>query len=82
MSDQPVGQMSNEELISALRRDLADTSHLDAADQVAFKAERQKRLATEAQVNALEAAAKDASMPDAEIRVGLHALWHKLRSPF
>ena len=64
MTDHPVGQMTNEELIVALRKDAAGSGA--------------EHTATHKEIDRLEAAAKAASMPDAQIRAGLHALWHKL----
>lgn len=68
MSDEPVGQMSNDELIAALRKDAAGSGaeHIEAQEEI----------------DRLEAAAKAASMPNAEIRAGLRALWHKFCAPF
>jgi hypothetical protein len=83
MSDQP--GMSHDELIAALRKDMAATSaERNAASAAGTKsmadltAERKQHADAVAEIARLEAEAKAKSTPDAQITAGLHALRVKL----
>ena len=87
MSDQ--SGMSHDELISALRSDMAATAaERDAEAERAAAATSQRKLElqnrerAEAEVARLEKAAADASMPDAQIRAGLAAIRQRFFSLF
>lgn len=67
--------MSSDELIAALRKDMAATS-AERDHQAHERAEAEEEVAK------LEAAAKAASMPHAEICAALHAIRQKFASLF
>lgn len=81
--------MSNDELIAALRKDMAATSaERDKQKSAAAASEKQRALAAdqrrlaEEEVDRLEAEAKAASTPDAQIRAGLRAIRQKFADLF
>lgn len=90
MSDQNDNPgMSHDEYISALREDLGATAaernaqaalgKKSAADLVA---ERKQHAEAMAEIARLEAEAKAASMPDAQIRAAVNAIRNKFKSLF
>lgn len=85
MSDSP--GMSRDELIAALRKDMAATSaERNAAAAAGTKsmadltAERHQHAQAMEQIAKLEAEAKAASMPDAQIRAAIGALRDKFKA--